>query len=252
MGLDNIRVSIIIPVLHLRRPKNKRFFYAKRFTIKELLADIQANVSINREVIVICNSRDPKLLEFVTTHPAIDKFCLNSANVGVARSWNMGAQMAEGEALCFINDDVHVGPDALEKLFDVLYNESKAGMVGPKGAKWKGAVHERYVGIDSMEEADAISGFLFMLRSDLFREIGGFDVGFTPAGFEEIDMGRMVQQASYRCLVVPHLDVHHFHEHGVSSANVEIQYFKRSICAKHLHERNRRYFLDKWGITDAE
>lgn len=244
------KVSFIIPVLHLKRPVNPSRFFMPRYTVKEVLNDLDRNVRLEREVIVVCNSRDLDLIELVTTHPRVDKYCLNSANVGVARAWNMGAQMAEGEALCFVNDDVAVGPGAIEKLFEVLSGES-VGQVGPRGAKWSGGAHERFVGETSIEEADAISGFLFMIKDTVYRETGGFDVFYSPAGFEEIDMSFAIRKAGKSCLVVPGLDIHHHHHHGVSAYRSEIQYLSKSIDSQALHERNQAYFLKKWAIEDA-
>ena len=128
-------LSIIIPVLHLTRPVNTKRFFMPRYTIREVLRDIQQNVKMSHEVIVVCNSRDEALVDLVRTHEAISKYCLNSTNAGVARSWNMGAQLAEGRALCFLNDDVAVGENALEALFDMLYSAPDIGEVGPTGAR---------------------------------------------------------------------------------------------------------------------
>jgi len=84
-------LSVIIPVLHLKRPVNAKRFFMPRYTIREVLRDLHQNVTLPFEVIVICNGNDPELIEFVRTHDGIDKYCLNSVNAGVARSWNMGA-----------------------------------------------------------------------------------------------------------------------------------------------------------------
>ena len=109
-------VSVIIPVLHLTRPINAKRFFMPRYTIREVLRDLREHVTLPFEVIVICNGTDPELIEFVRTHDAIDKYCINSVNAGVGRSWNMGAQLAEAEVLCFLNDDVAVGRVGREAL----------------------------------------------------------------------------------------------------------------------------------------
>ena len=137
-AVTNPKVSFIIPVLHLKRPVNPSRFFMPRYTIREVLNDLESNVRLEREVVLICNSREPDLVELATSHPRVDKYCLNSVNVGVARAWNMGAQMAEGEALCFVNDDVAVGPGSMETLVEVLGRDD-VGQVGPRGAKWQGA-----------------------------------------------------------------------------------------------------------------
>ncbi|MBX9811960.1 MAG: glycosyltransferase [Burkholderiales bacterium] len=248
--MDSPKVSFIIPVLHLKRPVNPSRFFMPRYTVKEVLDDLERNVALPREVIVVCNSRDPDLLKLVTKHPRVDKYCLNSVNVGVARAWNMGAQMAEGEALCFVNDDVAVGAGSMEALFEVLAQDD-VGQVGPRGAKWVNGTHDRFVGEASIEEADAISGFLFMIKDAVFRQVGGFDVFYSPAGFEEIDMSFAIRKAGKKCLVVPGLSIQHHHHHGVSAYRSEIKYLSKSIDTQTLHERNRAYFMKKWAGASA-
>jgi GT2 family glycosyltransferase len=161
----------------------------------------------------------------------------------------MGAMMAEGEALCFLNDDVALGPSTIDTLYQALMSNPSIGAAGPKGARWLAGKHESFVGETTIEDADAISGFLFMLRTKLFFEIGGFDVSYTPAGFEEIDMSFAIRSRGYRCIVIPGLNVKHYCRHGVSATDADVHYFKKSVTAKDLHERNRSYFMRKWGIS---
>lgn len=240
------KVSIIIPVLHLKRPLNKKRFFMPRYTIREVLSDIQKNVRIPHEVVIVCNGNDAELIDLIKTHSGIDKFCINNLNAGVARSWNMGAQLAEGEALMFLNDDVAVGEGGIEKLYEVLHSAPDVGEVGPKGSNWKGAEHDSYVESEEISEAGVISGFCFMLRSSTFHTLGGFDINYSPAGFEEIDMSYSIRKAGMRCLVVPNLPLHHYHHHGVSAQKVDIHYFKNMVDTESLHLRNKAYFTAKW------
>jgi GT2 family glycosyltransferase len=243
------KVSIIIPVLHWKRPLNKKRFFMPRQTIVETLADIQKNVKINYEVIVICNGQDPELIDFVKTSPVVNKYSLNSVNVGVARSWNMGAQLAEGEFLCYLNDDVSVGEGGIESLCLALQSDVSIGQVGPVGALWDGSQHKEFVGEHEIADADAIAGFCFMMPDHVFRNVGGFDIHYSPAGLEEIDMCFAIRKAGYRCVVVPKLKIHHYHHHGVSAYKTDIVYLSSTIDTESLHERNKAYFEKKWGIS---
>jgi GT2 family glycosyltransferase len=243
-------VSIVIPTLYLKRPRNTQYLLSKRFTLSELLRDLQENAQVPVEVIVICNGAAGELRTLVTTHPQIDKYALNSVNVGVSRAWNMGAMMAEGDALCFLNDDVEVGPGGLAHLHQVLATDPSVGVVGPRGAVWRGAQHDRYVGEREPANADNISGFCFMVRTELFHRVGGFDIAYTPAGFEEIDFCFAVRQLGYHCRVIPGLPITHHYRHGVSASHGTVEYLHRSTDTRSLHERNKAYFKRKWQIPD--
>jgi len=244
-------VSFIIPSMYYSRPKNKRHFFKPTFFLPQTLEKIKKNVTLKYETIVICNgTSDANLVKFVQSSPLIDKSCVNSVNVGVSRAWNMGAMMAEGKALCFVNDDVEIGIKGIEALYEALMNDEQVGQVGSKGAKWNGLDHDRYVGMEEIEEADAISGFLFMIKTGLFFEVGGFDITFTPAGYEEIDMSFRIRKLGKKCVVVPNLDIAHYHYHGISAYNAKISYLNKTICAKEKKIKNRAYFTNKWNLDN--
>lgn len=239
-------ISLIIPLLHLKRPLNKARFFMPRYTLPDVLRDLNENVSLPHEVIVVCNSQDEEVSEFVRSHEKIDKYCLNSVNVGVARSWNMGAGMAEGQFLCYMNDDVAVGKGAMEQLC-ALFENSDVGEVGPSGSYWVDLKHHSHAEGDQPLEADVISGFCFLLRTSTFRALGGIDVEFSPAGYEEIDLSFRIRQLGLKCIVHPAVDIKHYHHHGVSAHKVDISYLNKTIDTAALHERNTAYFKQKWS-----
>ena len=241
------KVSFIIPVLHLKRPLNKARFFMPRYTLPEVLRDLNDNVSLPHEVILVCNGQDKELVDFVAAHPHVDKYCLNSVNIGVARSWNMGAEMAEGDVFCYLNDDVAVGKNSIEILC-TLFDDLLVGEVGPAGSYWENLQHHSYAESEHPIESDVVSGFCFLVRATTFRQIGGFDVAYSPAGYEEIDFSFRIRQAGLKCVVHPNVNIKHFHHHGVSAQKVDIAYLHKTIDTVALNERNTAYFRKKWAI----
>jgi len=243
------KVSLIIPVLHLQRPLNKKRFFMPRSTIKEILGDIESFVTVDYEVIVVCNSQDLELIEFVKNHPIVDKYVLNSVNPGVARAWNIGAHMAEGQYLCFVSDDVRIGQGAIEGLVRALDGEPEVAEVGPKGDIYVDGRPDHYVGLTEPEYTDVISGFLFMVRTFAYRQVGGFDDQYSPAGCEEVDFSFSLRKAGWLLKVIPNLSITHNEYHGVSAHRTQINYLNKTIDTLDLHERNTKYFREKWGFT---
>jgi GT2 family glycosyltransferase len=243
------KVSFIIPVLYLQRPLNKKRFFMPRSTIQELLQDIESNVTLDYEVIVICNSQDEKLIEYISSNPVVTKFVLNSVNPGVARSWNMGAEMAEGEYLCYVSDDVRIGQKSIEALSETLDIEPAVGEVGPRGDLYVNGRPDRFVGTEVPEFSDVVSGFLFMVRAQAYFQVGGFDIAYSPAGCEEVDFSFALRKVGWKCKVIPGLQIVHNEYHGVSAHKTDINYFDTSIDTLSLHERNTAYFLKKWGYS---
>ena len=51
-------------------------------------------------------------------------------------------------------------------------------------------------------------------------------------------------------IYIQSLNIVHNEYHGVSSYRTKIEYFNDSIDTKILHEKNKKYFLKKWGFDD--
>lgn len=241
-------VSFIIPAMYRKKTESLERLTSPLYTLCEVLRDIHKNVTVPFEVIVVCNETENKdFIHFIETSSHITRFCRNSENVGVPRAWNMGAQMALGEYLCFVNDDVEIGPGAVEIFARYLADNPDVGEVGPRGGLWSERGPGRRVGISGIEDADEVSGFFFMTPRKVFDAVGGFDVAYTPALMEEIDYSFRVRAAGYAARVIPHPSVVHHHVKGASSTDLPIEALGFSLCRDALTQRNRRHFAKKWG-----
>jgi glycosyltransferase involved in cell wall biosynthesis len=160
------------------------------------------------------NSADEALRSFVVSHPAVSRYCLNSENVGVSRAWNMGANLAKGDILCFLNDDVSVEKGGLEAMRNMLLSDEKIGQTGAGGCYWGDNGFGGMVEGRGPRDVDAVLGYCFMLRASLFHKLAGVDINYSPAGCEDIDLSYKVRQAGYRCVVDSDIPVKHHHHHG--------------------------------------
>jgi GT2 family glycosyltransferase len=248
------KLSIIIPVLSYEPQRNLKYLFLKDSGVGELLSSIRRHVTVPHETILVINNReDENLLALARDESRVTKYCINSVNVGVARAWNMGAMMAEGDILCWSNDDVVVGSGAVERLIEVLESDATAGEVGAHGGKrfmsGPRAGHcERMIESDRVEEADEISGYFFLTKRHVFEEVGGFDNAMTPCFYEEIDYSFKVRAKGYKCLVVPGVDIAHRKMHGVSAKKVDVQYLGRTERTDEISRRNHEYFVRKWNL----
>lgn len=239
-------ISIIIPTRELKRSKNQHYFYKKITSISDLLNSLENVKNCDFEVIVIINGvYDSKLIDYVEKNKIISKYAILSTNSGVSRAWNIGRNLAEGEQLLFLNDDVVVHEQDLDLLKSSL-NEDVV-MVGPKGSVWENGKHIRY---SDKEDVNVISGFAYMIKSEVFDEIGGIDINFTPAGYEEVDLSFKVLKSGYSLKVVPETKFATNPVHGISAKNTDISFFNSKINTRELHDRNTKYFKEKWEIQD--
>jgi GT2 family glycosyltransferase len=179
-------------------------------------------------------------------------------NRGVAKGWNAAARAATAPVLCIVNDDVVPGPGALRLLHDAAAAPG-AGVVGQEGSNWRVSEgeHTGYVATDGLGAgqtlpADAISGFLFAVRREVWEQAGGFDETYTPCGYEEIDFATSVRlRLGLENRVVA--GVPHEHEFGISLHRpwARVRHNGRSEFLRSIMRRNRRYFLEKWARADG-
>ncbi|MBJ7470236.1 MAG: glycosyltransferase [Solirubrobacteraceae bacterium] len=228
-------------------------------TVADLARSIPAALDgLEGELIVTLNGIDAEQLDLaadVVTVPL-------ETNHGVAIGWNRAASVARGEVVCFVNDDLVLGPRALRLLVEALRAHPDAAVVGPRGALWNidAARHTTYVTTahrppGDVVECDMVSGFCFAVRRDVFEQIGGIDEAYTPCGFEEIDLCTAVRaDAGRRVLAVAGVEFRH--EFAISAADPRtvVRYLGKAETLSSIERRNRAHFLGKWrgrGITSV-
>ena len=230
--------SFVIPVLDVS-PHSP-------YHIGTLLRDLD---SVAGEVICVFNSAEA--YHGFGDDPRIDKYCLNSQNAGVSRSWNMGLQLAESMVAFLLNADLHVRLPAIERLQFELGRLPQAVIVGPQGSllDYRRLAVARYFERGSFDEpirTDDVSGFFFAIELERYRQHRLlFDARFSPCFFEEWDIGLQAREENLACYAVPVAEFDHFW--GVSHCpEARINYFGSESTAAEIWQRNARKFMDKW------
>jgi GT2 family glycosyltransferase len=133
-------------------------------------------------------------------------------NLGFGRGCNLGFESVGTPYALFLNPDASIGLAGLEVLVDFIDSHPRAGIVGPsteiKGWGYQSAgmmltparligaslgARDMHPGARVIEPGGApfqtnwICGAVFMIRSSLFRKLGGFDPRFFLY-FEETDL----------------------------------------------------------------
>lgn len=234
--------SFIIPVLDMSP--------ASEYNILTLLEDLK---EIDGDVIVIFNGQE--IADELKGHPRITRYAIMKQNIGVARAWNLGLEMAVTPIAFILNADLHVEPSAIDALEQALYILPDAACVGPQGSFVEYSLTRDYIYFDKgtfslPQEVDAVSGFFFALKLQHFNEkIIRFENGFTPCYFEEWDLGLQIKQAGLKNYIVPTSAYDH-HWSGSIRALREIRFYEKAETAGEILLRNRLLFLNKWrGIT---
>lgn len=243
--ISSARRSFVIPVLDMSP--------ASEYNILTLLDDLE---EIEGDVIVVFNGQE--VADLLKDHPRITRYAIMKQNVGVARAWNLGLEIAATPTVFILNADLHVERSAIDALEEALLSLPDAACVGPQGSFFEFVLARDYIYFDKGTfsqplEVDAISGFFFALNLQHFNEkLIRFENGFTPCYFEEWDLGLQIKRAGLKNYIVPTSAYDH-HWSGTIRALREINFYEKAETAGEILLRNRRLFLTKWrGIASRE
>ena len=241
-------VSVIIPV------------YGKFQLTYDCIASIaQALPEASFEVIVVDDcSKDETLLAPLVFGGTV-RVVRNETNLGFVKGCNRGAELARGDYLFFLNNDTLVRPGWLDQLVATFDKVDNVGIAGSKLLFGDGSLQEvggiiwrmgdgwnwgRNANPDDprfsyLRDADYVSGAALMIPTALFNELGGFDLHFAPAYYEDTDLCFRVRQLGKRVVVQPQSVVVHL-EGQTSGTSVTGTGMKRFQAVNH------RKFYDRW------
>ncbi|KPA15715.1 family 2 glycosyl transferase [Candidatus Magnetomorum sp. HK-1] len=247
-----VQRSFIIPVLD--------FSPHSPFSIQTLLKDLE---KIPGEVICVFNNQE--VFNKIHNHPRIDKFCLNSQNAGVSRSWNIGANLSEGKAGFFLNADLHITAKAIDSLEAYLFALEDALIVSPEGKRIDYERFKRQLDTEfdfpddlileqysakniqkPVKTHDFMGAFFAVHMERFFFHRLFFDVRFSPCFMEEWNMGLQALKKGLFCYTVP-IDGY-AHQMGISLADgkKEVNYFGKIMSRDDILLKNARAFAQKW------
>ncbi|MDJ0648655.1 MAG: glycosyltransferase family 2 protein [Xenococcaceae cyanobacterium MO_188.B19] len=136
---------------------------------------------------------------------------------GAAR--NLGAEVAKGDYLCFLDADCEVCQNAIALLGQKLQSKPKIDVLfgsyddAPKAvnfvAQYKNLMHH-YVHQQGNEDASTFWAGFGVVKRTLFLEVGGFDLKKYPRpSIEDIELGYRLKQAGANIYLAKDLQVKH-------------------------------------------
>jgi GT2 family glycosyltransferase len=185
------------------------------------------------EVIVVDNgSPSPVTSEVDEWYPGV-RIVRNESNFGFARGNNVGARMANGEYVVFLNDDMRVHPDFLPELLATVRRRNTAVAAacildwdgktldfGGGAVNFEGKGFQTDYGVTResarLEEKPLLfpcGGAMMIERSVLFQA-GGWD-DETFAYYEDVELGWRLNLLGQQVWFSPRAVVYHKH-HGTS------------------------------------
>jgi len=134
--------------------------------------------------------------------PRANKTVKLELNLYYAGGMNRLAHEATRECLCVLNNDTIIRPGFFEKLVDELDNDSSVGLVGPYvsyGRPPQGNYAEG-AALPGKHDMESLAGFCYVLRTELFHAIGGFDPRFRSS--DDDDFCKRIYNNGLKCRLV--------------------------------------------------
>jgi GT2 family glycosyltransferase/glycosyltransferase involved in cell wall biosynthesis len=182
-------------------------------------------------------------------------------NEGFIATCNKTAEQACGKFLIFLNNDTRVGDFWVDRLTESFSHFPEAGLIGSKlfypdgalqeagGIVWKDGSAWNYGRNDDpnrpaycyARQVDYVSGAAFIIPTDLWRRLDGFDARYKPAYYEDTDLAFRVREAGHAVVMQPLSKVVHY-EGRTSGTDT-------SGGAKAYQVINKSRFFARWERT---
>lgn len=248
-------VSILIPV------------YNGENVITACLDSVLSSDFRDYEIIILDdNSTDSSVdraKKYLTGNVSLLK---NDRNLGFVRNVNRGLREAKGDIVVLLNMDTVVESKWLGELVKPFYNGENVGIAGSKiyyiggatiqhaGAFLDEIARSYHIGrgevdngqYDYRKEVEYVCGASIAFRKDALAKIGGFDTGYSPAYYEEIDFAFRLRKRGYKVIYIPESRLEHHECYSINFNNKPFFYY----ISKNRLRFVLKYFSPKKFISD--
>jgi len=222
------------------------------------------NEEFLEEIIIVNNDQKEKIeLDLQDNLKIIN----NAKNVGFGAGNNVGAKLAKGDIVLFLNPDTEIISTEIEKVIALFNQDNKIDIVGSQlrlnnneVQPWS-AGHEislinlikNNLGLVKSQKiwkaeeekmVDWVAGTALFIRKDIFEKVGGFDEKFFMY-FEDMDLCKRVRETGKNILYNPNFKVRHiggksYQEKGFQKRD----YYK---AQEYYFKKHRNFF--EWLIV---
>ncbi len=229
------------------------------YNVKEFLANLLTSVEKARgnlalEIFVVDNDSSDGSMAYLRRRFPQVTFIENRENVGFGRANNQAIRLARGTYTLLINPDTLIEEDTLRVMFEHMELHPKTGAAGckilnpdgtfadesrrtvptpwnalgkvlglaalfPKSKAFAG-YYMNWLDEDTPSEVPVISGSFMFFRTDILKQLGGFDERFFMYG-EDIDLCYRLTQAGMVIDYVPATSIIHYKGESTKKDNID-------------------------------
>jgi GT2 family glycosyltransferase len=254
--------------------------------LEQFLPSVLATSYSNCEVVVVDNGSTDDSVQFLQKNYASVRLVGFPLNYGFAKGYNEALKQVQADYYVLLNTDVEVSTHWLQPMVELLETDKTIAACQPKILSYRNKKLFDYAGaaggwidkfgypfargriFDVCEEDHGqyndpswifwASGAAMVIRSNIFREVKGFDEYFF-AHQEEIDLCWRIQLAGYKLMSCPQSVVYHIGGGTLPRGNTKKTYLNfrnnQILLAKNLPWSQKwwkipfRIFLDLVSAT---
>jgi GT2 family glycosyltransferase len=225
-------ISVVMPV------------YNAEQLLGECLTALNASRGVDYEILVVDDSSTDRSRAIAEANGC--RVIASGGRLGPAGARNRGVEQARGEIVFFVDSDVIVRPDTLQRLADAFADTSVDGVIAVQApamrfrnlcSRYKNLwMHYTYVR-RAGEDVPLFYTTAAAIRRRVFLDAGGFDLNYTNPNVEDTDFGQKLARLGYRVRVLADLEVEHVK--GYDLASLLRVDFLRSMSLARLKLRKR-------------
>lgn len=210
------------------------------------------------EIIVVDNASIDGTANWLVEQSTI-KIIHNEKNMGFSKACNQGFELAIGNEIVLLHNDVILSKSWLSRLRAALYKHSNIAAVGPTiyNSDWyqNSDLEIKYGSLEEMEslavevakqknnglkQVMILEDFCLLIKREAIDQIGFFDEQFSPRYYEDADYSVRLIKAGYFLGIAENVLVHHMH--GLTMKEFGVEREKK-------YDENLKKFELKWGFS---
>lgn len=233
--------------------------------LKNSIMSLKDNIkSISYEIIIIDNNSTEKCLNLKEIFSDIEiKIVFLRKNLGFGAANNIGANIAISDVILFLNTDVIITSDVIERLYYLLKKDKNIGILAPKLLNKDGSIQKSYgsfptvlnetlywclIGKYLKEKKDWVSGAFMMIRKEVFFKSGKFDPNFFLYD-EDIDLCKRVYDQGYKIVYCSDYFAYHIGGQTTNKFN-KIKY--KSVLESRLYYYKKHFSKYAYQVMKVE
>jgi GT2 family glycosyltransferase len=234
-------------------------FNGARF-LPRLLESLRAQRGVETEILVVDRFSTDGSLEILARHPEV-RVLREPAETGLVAGYHAGSRHASSDLLFFCNEDMWFEPDCLRLLAERIdlpariaaadgwhfgYDRDEFLHGATRFVRSRWAINSPHplrsanfeVRLPAGSKTPFACAGAFLIHREVYRELGGWDVGFF-LDHEDIDLFLRAWQRGWGTVSVPEARIHH----AVNASN------NQTLSALNVRVGERRYLSQRASLA---